>query len=294
MGSKKGLVTNGNGYIGGYIPSPSVSTVSSFICTFISVMRSAVPYLIFLMIYGLNNVLHIQPGLEDIGCVHMHTINNIEKFVLGFHPHEVISSVHNTFLDFLSAIPYLIHYVIPVLFPLYLAWRGLTEEIHRFYWLMGWCMWLNYFIWLAFPHTPPWVLLNLQQPHNASTPIADLMEHREGCAFQRLDEYTGLHFFHNMFKGNPILFASFPSGHVAWPTVMYLSGPAPGGSYFILYILYIAWATMYTCHHYLLDAIGAIVMVMSAKKIITVLSDKAVCGADYKCRVSGVACPFHV
>lgn len=224
----------------------------------------------------------------------MHTINNIEKFFLGFHPHEVVSAYHTTFLDFLSAIPYLMHYAIPVAFPLYLAYRGLVDDIHRFYWLMGWCMWFNYFIWLAFPHTPPWVLLNLNAPHNANVSMESLMVHREGCAFQRLDSYMGKDFFFNMFQGNPILFASFPSGHVAWPTVIYLSGPAPGGNYFLFYILYMAWATLYTCHHYLLDAIGAILMVLIARKVLNILADKNVCGSDHKCRLGSVACPLHV
>jgi len=255
-------------------------------------MRSAIPYIAFLILYALNNILHIQPALEDIGCVHTYTINRIEGFILGFHPHEIVSAAHTTFLDFMSAFPYLMHYVIPVAFPLYLVWRGQIDDIHRFYWLMGWVMWVHYFIWLTFPHTPPWVLNNLHS-HNASQPLALIMQHKEGCAFARLDAVTGLNFFHGLFEGNPILFASFPSGHVAWPTVIYMTAP-PGGNYFLLYILWMTWATLYSCHHYLLDAIGAIIVVTATKKILTILSEKSVCGADYKCRLTSVACPFHV
>ena len=64
--SKKGLVPGGS-MLGGYVPVPNSHTLASGLCTFLGVMKSAIPYLAFLAIYGLNKVLHIQPGLEDIG-----------------------------------------------------------------------------------------------------------------------------------------------------------------------------------------------------------------------------------
>ncbi len=259
---------------------------------FLHIVRSCIPYLAFLAVYGLNNVLRIQPLMEDIGCVHIHTINSIEEFILGFHPHRIVSSLHNSVLDVLSAPPYLMHYVIPILFPLYLLLVGRVDDIHKFYWLMGWMMWLNYFIWLVFPHTPPWVLEHMDK--NNATTIAIAMKHKEGCAFNRLDKMTGIPFFFNMFNGNPIPYASFPSGHVAWPTVIHMVG-GPGGNLFIFYILYMTWATLYTCHHYLLDAIGGLAVVYVTQKVLTYLQEKAVCSSDYKCRPTGVTCPsFHV
>ena len=258
---------------------------------FLHIVRSCIPYLMFLLIYGINKVVHIQPLLEDIGCVHIHTINTIEEFIFGFHPHKVISSMHNSFLDIMSAIPYLIHYIIPIIFPLYLFLTGRVDDIPKFYWLLGWMMWVHYFIWLIFPHTPPWVLDHMER-NNAST-ISIAMHHKEGCAFSRVDKMTGIKFFYNMFNGNPIPYASFPSGHVAWPTTIHLTG-GPGGNLFLLYILWMCWATMYSCHHYLLDAIGGFVVVVATKKVLTYLQDKAVCSSDYKCRPNGIACPFHV
>ena len=256
----------------------------------LQVIRSCLPFVLFLIIYALNKVIHIQPAIEDLGCVHIHTINAIEQFLLGFHPHKLISAHHSIFLDALASVPYLMHYGLPVVFPLYLLLIGKLEDVTKFYWLLGWVMWLSYLIWLVFPHTPPWVIDNIEQ-HNSTMSLA--MQHKEGCAFARLDAFTGLHFFHNMFNGNPIPFGCFPSGHVAWPTIIYMVG-APGGNLFICYILWVAWATLYSCHHYLLDAIAAVVVVVVTNKILTYLAEKNVCSANYKCRPSNITCPFNV
>ena len=119
------------------------------------------------------------------------------------------------------------------------------------------------------------------------------MQHRESCAFAPLDNLTGLPFFFNMFNGNPIPYGCFPSGHVAWPFAIYLSG-APGGNWFVLYVLWMTWATLYACHHYLIDAIAAVIIVLIVRKVLQVLHDKAVCSPDYKCKPHSIACPFHV
>ena len=189
--------------------------------------------------------------------------------------------MHTHLLDFLAALPYLMHYILPVVFPLYLFLSNRLEDISKFYWLLGWVMWCHYFIWLVFPHAPPWVLDHMAR-NNASS-IAQAMMHREGCAFARVDAYTGIPFFFNMFNGNPIPYGSFPSGHVAWPLCAHLVG-GPGGNYFVLYIVYMGWATLYSCHHYLLDAIGAVVLVLAIRRIIAYFS------LDYRCKSTGISC----
>ena len=179
---------------------------TSAIYKFLHIVRSAVPLLIFLFMYSINHVVHIQPVLEDLGCVHVTTINTIEGIIFGCHPHKIVSSYHNPFLDILSCIPYLIHYSIPVIFPLYLWLVGRVDDIPKFYWLLGWMMWVLYLIWLMFPHAPPWVLDHMDHEHNA-TSFNLAMDHREGCSFSRIDKLTGRPFFYNMFKGNPAPYA---------------------------------------------------------------------------------------
>ena len=292
MGPKKpnGCYANQNGYINGHLPT--TVTGNAALQKISHVIRSMLPIVFFLTIYALNPTVHVLPMVEDIGCVHIHTINAIEEFLFGCHPHRFVSALHNPFLDMMSAVPYLIHYIIPIVFPLYLLLKGQFDDIPRFYWLIGWTMWAHFLIWLIFPHTPPWVLDNIHR-YNLTSSTAVTMKHREGCAFERLDRLTGQPFFYNMFLSNPIPYASFPSGHVAWPTVIHVIG-GPGGNYFTIYLAWMIWATMYTCHHYVLDAIGALVLVWITQRVLKYLTDKQVCSSDYKCRPVGIACPFHV
>ena len=283
MGSKS--------YMPVWVPSFSIKSPSSpGFKQLLAILRSCIPILLFLAVYGINKWVHIQPLLEDLGYVHVHTINNLEGFLLGCHPHKLVSSLHYPVLDALSAIPYLIHYVIPVLCPLYFYLAGRTDEIPRFYWLMGWVNWLIYFIWLVFPHAPPWVIDHMNASGNG-TEFSHAMLHGEGCAFHRLDQSSGHAFFYNMLSGSPIPYGSFPSGHVAWPFVFFLQG-GPGGNWFILYVFYMSWATLYTCHHYLTDSIGALILVLVTRKLVNYLQEKQVCGVDYRCRPT--SCPLPV
>ncbi len=89
---------------------------------------------------------------------------------------------------------------------------------------------------------------------------------REGAVFARVDHMFGFSMFHQMFARNPVPFAAFPSGHVAWPTCLVLNLPVSkwkrltmGGGYIML----VAWATMYTSHHYFADVVGAISVVQA-------------------------------
>lgn len=253
-------------------------------------LKSVGPFLVFLLLYFSNGTLAILPTLEDLACVHIYTLNRFEALLFGCHPHRVLSAYHTAALDVLAAVPYLMHYIIPVVFPAYLLLRGHADDVARFYWLLGWVMWVHYLAWLVFPHTPPWVIDSIER-YNSTSP--SVMKHREGCAFARLDAATGVPFFYNMFTGNPIPYASFPSGHVAWPTVAFLVAPS-GGNYLALYILWVVWATLYSCHHYVLDALGAVVIVVLTQKVLVYLSDKQACSSDYKCRSVAISCPFPV
>jgi membrane-associated phospholipid phosphatase len=72
-----------------------------------------------------------------------------------------------------------------------------------------------------------------------------------------------------MFAGNPVPFAAFPSGHVAWATVVMVTIPSERRWYFASYVSLVAWATMYANHHYLFDVIGAITVVAIGRLLMT-------------------------
>ncbi|ELU10320.1 hypothetical protein CAPTEDRAFT_203978 [Capitella teleta] len=286
-----GSVANGSAALAGLKPV----TVTSGYSQFITILKSTIPYLAFLFLYGINQQVHILPKFDDLDCIHLYNMSAIEFRIWHFLPHKLVSSLHTPFLDVMAAIPYLMHYVIPILYPLYLYCRGQVEFISKFYWLLGWCMWFMFIIWFFFPTAPPWTYDNLElfQRMNYTTMPPYNVQHKEGCAFHRLDEMTGIHFFFGMFSGNPVPFASFPSGHVSWPACIYATLP-PGGRLFSLYVLWVAWATLYSCHHYLLDAVMAVIIVTGVRRLLVWLAERPSRNRDSTCGFQGVVCPLNM
>ena len=237
------------------------------------ILKSAIPYLIYLVIYSANGYLHILPRYDDLPDVMLYNISAIEYQVLHVSIEKYITFHHHITLDFMAATPYLLHYGISVAYPLYLFMIGKAEDIQNFYWLLGWMLWVKYVIWYVFPTAPPWLYNNMNLlSQNGSTIQPINNHHGEGCAFRRLDAFMGSQFFFNMFSHNPVPFGAFPSGHVASPTIIFMIRP-PGGNVFALYVLWIAWATIYSCHHYLFDVIGAVLLVLGVKHMRNMVKD---------------------
>lgn len=242
-----------------------------------TILRSSIPWLLFVFVYGINGRIRILP--RDSHCVHLRNVSAFESLFLPFAPHMVVASFHNLLLDILAAVPYLLHYLIPLLYPAYLYGTGRFEQVARFFWLLGWSMWVHYLLWFVLPTAPPWVQHRLNSTSDGGgdsgrlpVPVFDL-QHPEGCAFARLDRWTGIPFFYVIFTGNPVPFASFPSGHVAWPMCVQLTLPtARERRRFAFYVPWVAWATMYSCHHYLTDILAAILLVTSLHRMTSCLS----------------------
>ena len=256
-------------------PMTAVSTLDS--CrgkfqTISTVLKSAVLFIMFLVLYRINQQVHILPRFSDIDSMRLHNVSAWESIIFGeFAPHHFVSVHHTPLLDVLSTIPYSLHYFIPVLYPLYLYYHERITDISQVFWLMGCTMWIHYLIWFLLPTAPPWVYDNWSKFSDTTMPPFHL-QHKEGCAFARLDTQTGIPFFFNRFASNPVPFASFPSGHVSWPMCIYLMW-APGGKLFIGYIVWMVWATLYACHHYLSDALCAIILVVTTKTLLLHLKE---------------------
>lgn len=237
------------------------------------IVLSAVPYLLFLFFYGINPYIHVLPLSSDIGCANLRNVSAWESYFFPWPIHLMVSSMHFILLDFLAAVPYLAHYAIPVLYPVFLYLIDRLELVQQFYRMLGLTMWGHYAIWLVLPTLPPWALdfMAVGQKTGANqTALAQaiLVAHKEGSAFARIDSFTGRLFFYGMFVGNPVPFGSFPSGHVAWPMCILLTLPVNLRQRFSVYVVWVAWATLYTGHHYVLDIGGAIVLVAAIARLV--------------------------
>ena len=221
------------------------------------------PYIMYLIIMGLNSKLHILAGNSDAHLVY--NISYMEYKLLGFHPNNLVSSLSWMPFDFLAALPYLIHYILPVVYPVYLAVQGRLDDIIRFYHLLCCFLWLQYVIWYFFPTAPPWYYDNLYEYETKGYTPPFHEQHHEGCAFRRVDEAIGYPLFFNIFASNPAPFGAFPSGHVAWPASICATHPPLGNACWI-YVLHMSWAAMYSCHHYISDILFSFLIIYVTKR----------------------------
>ncbi|CAD5117266.1 DgyrCDS6057 [Dimorphilus gyrociliatus] len=250
---------------------------------------SALPFLLFLTVYGNFVKLRHFLGITD-DDVYVFTISRIEEAIFTVQPHRIVSSLHCSVLDVLAALPYLLHYAWPVLYPIYAFLTNRPENAGRFLQLLALVMWLHMVVWLCMPTAPPWFVDSLGNDVDLRSAVA-AAKPSEGAAFARVDKLFHAHLFHNMYSGNPCIFGSFPSGHVAWPFAVYLTGP-PGGNYFLIYIVWIIWASMYSIHHYLLDGLVAIIIVTFSWKVLQYLRPSA--NGQRDGQRANFHCPLHI
>jgi hypothetical protein len=293
----------------------------------VHMVHSAALFLLFLTIYSLNTRLNVFPSLADYGHVRLHNVTRWEeRLFFGYSPtawfqssplvdcNEVgLAIAWQTAMDWLSSVPYLLHYGIPIVYPLGLCLAGKSELAADFYTLIGLSNWLMLPIWYATPTAPPWLAAHgaalSNQEITSTTNDSDISSFSqspasldtvrnvgvsagismEGCAFSRLDAISGIQFFYRLFHRNPVPFAAFPSGHVAWATCIYVIAP-PANRCFLAYIALVVWATLHTCHHYVLDAVGAVLVVLTANQIIFHLRRRGYRHSICMCDNYGVLC----
>jgi len=114
----------------------SCPSLSTFRQNFPSVVISAIPYILFLVAFAINPLIHVLPTAEDVtgvkgvkGTVTLFNVAAWESQVMPISVHRLVSSFHYTLLDLISTVPYMMHYLIPLLFPVYLAFTDRWEQI---------------------------------------------------------------------------------------------------------------------------------------------------------------------
>lgn len=216
-------------------------------------------------------LLNNQPNAYILG--------RIDELILGFQIHRLFVRHNHILLDFVAAVVYLIHFILPVLFIFYLVYKRKDKyHILKFIRTIGWVCLLGGLFQLCFPTSPPWytdcstlqkICTNKTEescrknyPELCVVQIEDYMTHEES-AFYRIDQAINLKIFHSIYQGNKIKHGAFPSLHVAWPTViLFSSTPWFSINFAITHVILIIIAAIYTNHHYFIDCIGGFFLVL--------------------------------
>ncbi len=168
-------------------------------------------------------------------------------------PNEFFARHHWSLMDFFAGFFYLCWVPVPILFGLSLYFTRQRNVYLRFAIvflfvnLIGFC---GYYI---HPAAPPWYVMEYGFESILNTPgsVAGL---------GRFDELTGMNIFHSIYARNANVFAAVPSLHSAYMVIaFYYSFQAryPNFWRFVFGIIMLGiWFTaIYSCHHYVIDAI---------------------------------------
>ena len=219
---------------------------------------AVIPFLTYLIIYSNYRVIRALTGLEESRKPNYTFLPWLEKFVFHCYPHRILSRFAVPILDLLAAIPYLIHFPLPALFIMYLiSHEKRRGQVFAFLWCAGWVNLVAVIVQYIFPTAPPWFVDSAVFDRDGHF----LKSGANEAGFHRLDTLFGFHFFHGIYAASPLKFGAFPSLHVAWPAIILVNEPWISKKFAWFHVVWIAWAAMYSNHHYAVDAIGGILLV---------------------------------
>ena len=117
----------------------------------------------------------------------------------------------------------------------------------------GWMNLIGVAIQLTFPCSPPWY----EKKYGLAPANYSMQGSPAGLA--AIDELFGIALYTPGFTGSPMVFGAFPSLHAgsAVMEALFMSHVFPRLTpVFIMYTLWLWWATMYLSHHYAVDLVG--------------------------------------
>ena len=223
----------------------------------LELLLAVLPFSLYLVCFsGYKTLRHIT-HLETISQPNFIILSNIEHSLFFCYPHRLLSSLANPVFDVIAAVPYLIHFPLPFLFALYLAVNEKKREAALPYlWCVGWVDLIAVTIQTIFPTAPPWFADSAVLDQHGNV----IFESPSEAGFSRLDRLLGVSLFHRLYSTSPLKFGAFPSLHVAVPMTVFLNHPWFGKKFGAFHVVMIALSAIYIEHHYLVDALGGILL----------------------------------
>ncbi|KID98234.1 aureobasidin resistance protein Aur1, partial [Metarhizium majus ARSEF 297] len=178
----------------------------------------------------------------------------LENVLYGANLSNILSAHKHAILDILAWLPYgIIHFGAPAVCSLLMfifAAPGTTPVFARTF---GWMSILGVTIQLMFPCTPPWY----ENEHGLVPAMYGMEGSPAGLA--RVDKIFNIDLYTTNFTNAPLPFGAFPSLHGGYAVLeaLFMSHCFPHfRMFFIGYVGWIWWSTMYLSHHYAIDLVG--------------------------------------
>ncbi|CAF0978084.1 unnamed protein product [Brachionus calyciflorus] len=218
---------------------------------FIKNSWSLIPLIIYIILFLFNPIVQ---KYAPIKC-EQNVITFLDLWLFKDNLYTFLSNIQNSFLDVITAIPYLFHFTLPFIYIIYLIRSKKSDEsILRFLLTFGLTNMFGVLIQYCFPTPPPWMLLM-----DKSIPEAN---------FFRVDTLIGFKLFKSLYAQSKLVCGAFPSLHTAWPSVIYFSGNYWIGRWFCFaHVCLIAFSAVYSMHHYLIDVVFGILLAFLSNEL---------------------------
>ncbi|KAK4166555.1 putative aureobasidin A resistance protein [Cladorrhinum sp. PSN259] len=178
----------------------------------------------------------------------------LENVMYGANLSNILSAHTFAVLDILAWIPYgVAHFALPVVCSVFLFIFAAPGTLPVWAKAFGYMNILGVTIQLIFPCTPPWY----EKLHGLEPAHYGMSGSPAGLA--RLDALFGVDMYTTSFTTAPVPFGAFPSLHGADAVLeaLFMQYCFPRfRPFFIAYVVWIAWSTMYLNHHYAIDLVG--------------------------------------
>jgi len=194
----------------------------------------------------------IRPDID------VQSLYDFDVGLLHYLPCNELAKLQCTFLDVLGAIAYTLHSAWPFVFLAYMTFFRRRDMLLAYVNCFGMVCFLALITQLLMPTAPPWYY------HAYGFAPANYTMKGDPAGLKRVDERFGIHFYKNMFDSSPVVFGSFPSLHVAWPSVLALFVAYETTLHkgikiaACAYVAYVSIAVMYLQHHYIVDVFGGL------------------------------------
>ena len=232
-------------------------------CFFASIItrKFIIAFSIFIVYWILFDYMKAFPNYQ-YNVVHIQDLYNADKSLFGIpHNNKIISPNEfwlqnsNTFLGVLSGIFYLCWIPVPLALSLYFFFKRKSIFLH-FALTFLLINLIGFIIYYAYPAAPPWYYQLNGPSFLPATP-------GNTAGLNTFDEYFKVYIFSNMYEKISNVFAAMPSLHCSYPMVVFYYGIKEKlgwvNVFFLVVMLGIWFAAIYTSHHYTLDVFAGIV-----------------------------------
>lgn len=178
----------------------------------------------------------------------------LENIFYGANISNILSAHKSTFLDIIAWLPYgIMHFGAPAVCSIIMFIFASPGTVPVFAKSYGFMNLIGVAIQLTFPCSPPWY----ENMYGLAPANYSIKGSPAGLA--RIDELFGIALYTPTFTGSPMVFGAFPSLHAgsAVMEALFMSHVFPRlRPVFVVYALWLWWATMYLSHHYAVDLVG--------------------------------------